>query len=186
MSSPRAILANELAYSPRLEERAELLGYLGLVPFSLCAIMMWILPSDPVEHPLISHFILNFKAWTLTYSAIILTFLGGVRWGLVLFDSNVEFDEAVTIKRLTMSTMPAVFAWLVLVPNSLIGSFSISGTVRFFLLGAAFIYMMIADLDAAKSGAAPDWYGKLRRKLTFFLILLLLLIIIRLIMWHDY
>jgi hypothetical protein len=59
------------AHSPSLA--AQRLGYAGLIPFVLCATLLWIVQTD-------------LRPWLAialaSYSALIASFLGGIHWGI--------------------------------------------------------------------------------------------------------
>ncbi len=65
------------AYHPPLTDTARLLGTLGLLPFVLGALTVWWLGLATDLH--------QFVARALSaYAAVILSFLGGIHWGLAL------------------------------------------------------------------------------------------------------
>lgn len=161
-----------------LVERATLLGYGGLLPFVFTAILLWTSPYL-VPFGLAG----QVMQWELYYAAIILSFMGGVRWGLAMMEPTIQPISEFSIARLTGSIAPALIGWLALVPDWFIPFGDPGYALRHAIVLFAFIYLMISDLQAVRDGAAPAWYGPLRRKLTFFLGLLLALIILRLIMW---
>ena len=159
-----------------LEARATLIGYLGLIPFFMVAFALWFTPL---------FFSYNFTgklmAWGMYYAAIILSFLGGIRWGLALLnDKNIS--DYVTISQLTWSIVPALMAWLTVVPANTIPGISPTYLVQHLILLIAFISLMGADVQATRDNFAPAWYGPLRVKLTFFLGLMMMLTIIKLFM----
>jgi hypothetical protein len=66
------------AYHPPVSDTARWLGYAGLVPFVLGALLLWVLVLVRAE----AH---SFAALALSaYAALILSFLGGIHWGLAL------------------------------------------------------------------------------------------------------
>jgi Protein of unknown function (DUF3429) len=92
------------------------------------------------------------------YAAVILSFLGGVRWG---FEMAVR-PETPGVWVLTASIVPTIMAWggvflqIVNLPLALA------------LLGAGFVLTLV--WDGASTGASarrlPDWYGPLRATMT--------------------
>ena len=101
-----------------------------------------------------------------------------------MVEPYIHAREFLTLQRLTGSIAPALIAWTALVPNAFIPLGDPSFAVRHTLLLAAFIYLLVSDVQAVRDGAAPGWYAPLRRKLTFFLALMMILIILRLVLWH--
>ena len=91
------------AYHPPLTDTARWLGQLGLLPFVLGALLVW-LGLDPDLH--------LFVAGALSaYAALILSFLGGIHWGLAMRHS------APPPGLLIWGVVPSLLAWLaVLMP----------------------------------------------------------------------
>lgn len=88
----------------------------------------------------------------LTYGAVILSFLGGIRWGLAIAGAR-----AGTALDLSISVAPSLAAWSALLLPLQTGML---------VLAVAFIVMLILDLAAARGGRAPAWYPRLRVPLT--------------------
>ncbi len=61
------------AYHPPLSDTARLLGHLGLLPFVLGALLVWVVNAE--AHPYAT---LALSA----YAGVIVSFLGGIHWGL--------------------------------------------------------------------------------------------------------
>ncbi len=81
------------------------LGYAGLIPFVLLALLLWI-----VEHDL--------RPWLTialtSYAALIATFLGGIHWGI----AGCMADEPTSAQRsfhLIWGITPSLIAWLALI-----------------------------------------------------------------------
>lgn len=68
---------------------ARRLGYAGLVPFVLCALFIWLLAGRVEDAP----FDFVVKALS-TYAALVLAFLGGVPWGLIMWQSGAGMPPA--------------------------------------------------------------------------------------------
>ncbi len=89
----------------------------------------------------------------LAYGAVILSFLGGVRWGAVLRD-----DRALaTPGPLAWSVTPSIVGWLALLLGGLAG-------LILLIVGLAGQYLL--DRVAAGNDALPRWYGRLRTVLS--------------------
>ena len=136
----------------RIPRAALLLGLGGLVPFVACALSIFTgvrlaLLNDPVLA-------------LLAYGAVILSFLGGVRWGFALRIS----DEGLQARAMILSIAPAVVAWLLLLQPSLLG---------LVVLPVLYVLLWLADEQLPRIGA-PKWYVKLRRLLTAVVVLSLL------------
>lgn len=80
------------------------LGYAGLIPFVLGALLVWLVRED--AHPYVA---LALSA----YGAVIVSFLGGIHWGLA-------FRHAEPPTRLLVwGVLPSIVAWLaVMMPPS--------------------------------------------------------------------
>lgn len=122
------------------------LGLGGLIPFLACLVAVWIGLRPPP--PLVG----EPARIMLGYGAVILSFLGGVRWGFALR----MVDRGLQAQALVLSVLPSIAAWLALLAPSQAGLIAMA--VLFLLLG-------IADTRLPEIGA-PDWYRRLRILLT--------------------
>jgi hypothetical protein len=86
----------------------------------------------------------------LAYGAVILSFLGGVRWGLAIIEPN----HADLFSPLCISVLPSLLGWLALL---------ISDSAGLLLLALGFFALLLADL---RLPTAPPWYGTLRLPLS--------------------
>jgi len=98
------------------------------------------------------------------YGATILSFLGGVHWGLAI-GSERGSDSGKLSARLTLSVVPPLAGWAALL---------VSGPTGLFILATAIATMLWVDLRATKLGQAPRWYPKLRIPLTLAVVAALL------------
>ena len=98
------------------------------------------------------------------YGAVILSFLGGVHWGLAV-GSERGFDGGKVSSRLIVKVIPSLIGWF---------SLLIGQTTGLFVLAAAFAAMLLVDLRATQQGEAPPWYPKLRIPLSLMVIAALL------------
>jgi hypothetical protein len=117
------------------------LGFAGLIPFA-AIIVVGLLRAAPLYD-------VSLQA-LLAYGAVILSFLGGIRWGLAIATT----DPADLFGPLSLSVAPALLGWIaLLVPLS-------TGLV---MLALGFAAMLIADL---RLSIAPYWYRSLRLPLS--------------------
>jgi hypothetical protein len=133
------IITNE-----RIPLSALLLGLGGLIPFFACVIVIWTGISLPlIDDP---------ARAMVAYGAVILSFLGGVRWGFALR----MMDTGLQARTFCISVAPSVAAWFTLLGPTMMGLAMLP--VMILLLG-------FADDQLPKIGV-PVWYCKLRRVLT--------------------
>lgn len=123
---------------------ALLLGVAGLLPFLGSAVMTWVSSPTGSEIAVFS---------IRTYAAVILSFLGGVRWGVCLRD-----PEALSrVGPLTLSIMPSIVAWVAVLMAPRLGLLTL-------IVGLAAQYLL--DRFATRRSQLPDWYGRLRTLLS--------------------
>ena len=132
------------------------LGGLGALPFIALSGAAPFVDSAPrmfIVHALVA------------YGAVILSFLGGVHWGLAIGSpSNADHQELRT--RLIVSVIPSLAGWVALLFPEKTG---------LLILAAAIAAMLWVDIRATRAGNAPQWYPKLRIPLTFVVVAALLL-----------
>ncbi|MEM6463766.1 MAG: DUF3429 domain-containing protein [Pseudomonadota bacterium] len=150
------VLSDEPSGPPAIPVAAKWLGGLGVIPFVVCAAAT--LTAPPILAAVAALAL-------LLYGAIILSFLGGIQWGLEIARNGRDGDAGVSFVRLTVSVIPALIGWCsLLLPREY-------GLV---LLAVAFACVLAVDLQAARTGQAPAWYPKLRWPLTVTAIVTLL------------
>jgi hypothetical protein len=124
---------------------ALLLGLAGLIPFVAGALSLWVaLPLLAPGHG---------QSLVIGYGAIILSFLGGIRWGTAIgpYDTRrqaVEFSASVLG---SLAGLAAIF---------------IPPVPALTLLIAGFLMQALWDVTSVESGRLPSWFGKLRMLLT--------------------
>lgn len=127
------------------------LGLGGVIPFAGCALMLWfpsLLPSS-----LFGSESTDVTRAMLAYGAVILSFLGGIRWGAHM----LQGQQAANVRLMGMSVLPSLLAWVALLVNTKWG---------FSLLLAGIIGQWFVDRNATSNGLLPNWFGKLRLLLT--------------------
>ena len=116
-------------------------GLLGLAPF-------WALPAAVAIWPSRTDQTVVIVA---TYAALILSFLGGARWGMAL-----QADEPAP-RAVALSMAPTLVAWgLLIFPHA-------SHRLQLFGLAAVLVLVGLWDLTSPQ---APAWYQRLRLMLT--------------------
>lgn len=121
------------------------LSLAGFIPFAFLAI---ILLSLGVTNELFSSLFDIFKVW----SALILSFLGGIRWGFAI--AHEPFEN----RNLILSVIPSILAWFVLL---LPDAYTILALLVLFCMHGAW------DSFYINQGKVVPWFGKIRVTLTF-------------------
>ena len=126
---------------PRIPTAALVLGLAGLIPFAACAVAAHAVPAGQQAGALQA---------LAGYGAVILSFLGGVRWGLVI---RMPAEGAV-FPHLLLSVAPSILCWAALLLPTRAG---------LALLAVGFIVMLVLDW---RTTLAPAWYRRLRLPLS--------------------
>ena len=135
---------------------AKWLGGFGAVPFVVFAISSTMLDG-----------LYQAQAWyaLAVYGAVILSFLGGVHWGLAIAEFGTQLEQSAW-RRLLLSVVPSIIGWIALMISTVPG---------LLMMAASFGVMLWIDLTAARKGEVPGWYPKLRGPLSVVVIGCLLL-----------
>lgn len=120
-----------------LPAAAMVLGYAGVIPFAALAAALW----TPAWQP-------QALGPLLAYSALILSFLGGVRWGRAL-ESGGSLDFALAV-------LPSLYAW---------GALQLPPAAALMLLAAGFVLQWWLDGPGDHLPADPG-FRRLRSGLT--------------------
>ena len=127
----------------RDEKMGVRLGYLGLTPFVVGAV------TALLSQELVS---LAFQAFVL-YSIAILSFMGGVHWGLALITGTRQST------RLLISVVPVVVAWICLI--------ALPAPLTLAVLGGGFIAQWFIDRPILAELPIPSWYLEMRPRLAY-------------------
>jgi hypothetical protein len=136
---------------------AKWLGGLGLLPFICLSVAGTFLDGALRERAVFA---------LAAYGATILSFLGGIHWGLSIGGTGSANNDCAMLRRLAVSVTPPLAAWVALL-------LSISASLL--VLAAAIAVMLWVDIRAARAGDAPDWYPRLRWPLSCVAVAALLL-----------
>jgi hypothetical protein len=101
----------------------------------------------------------------LAYGATILSFLGGIHWGLAIARLGGP-ERARLPRRLVVSVVPSLAAW---------GALLVAGAAGLVILALAVAAMLWVDILATRADEAPPWYPNLRIPLTCIVVAALLL-----------
>jgi len=128
---------------------AALLGYAGAIPFITTAVIIFFLyPREEAQVVL---------TYQIAYGAVILSFLGGIRWALaMLFPEDPQL-----LKRLTFSVVPSLVGWIALLIPPVWG---------LIVLIVSFWVQAASDSRASRMHEAPRWYGGYRIRLSILVI----------------
>lgn len=126
----------------KVPSSAAWLGGSGALPFIALAGAMPVL--DGANRLFAAHAL-------LAYGATILSFLGGIHWGMAI--SSALADTTKLAARLTLSVVPSLVGWIALL---------VGGKAGLVLLAIAVAAMLLVDLRASRLGEAPAWYPRLR------------------------
>ena len=127
----------------RAEDMGTRLGYLGLIPFLAGAV------AALLSEELVS---LAFQAFIL-YSLAILSFMGGVHWGLALIIGTRQST------RLLISVVPVIVAWICLI--------ALPAPLTLAVLGGGFIAQWFIDRPILAELPIPSWYLEMRPRLAY-------------------
>jgi Protein of unknown function (DUF3429) len=139
---------------------AVVLGVAGVIPFAACAILQWyphsILPQERV------------LTIGLVYGAVILSFLGGIRWGTAIG----PYGPPRPARDFTLSVLPSLAGWAAPFLPPIVG---VSLLITGFLLQALW------DVVSSEAGRLPGWFGTLRAALTAAVTVALIAILLKLL-----
>ncbi|MBE7219690.1 MAG: DUF3429 domain-containing protein [Caulobacteraceae bacterium] len=116
------------------------LGLAGLIPFWGLALALLVHGAFGLDPAVIDLAL-------ATYAAIIVSFLGGIRWGLA-----TRADDTAAAPY-ALSVVPSLVAWAALAAHE---------PWRLAILGLVALALGPLDLGLVRSGAAPAWFGRLR------------------------
>lgn len=117
----------------------------------------------------------------LLYAAIILSFLGGIRFGMA-----VQSPAPGAAANLAWSVVPSLAGWGVLIVAYLAAVYRNMGFVgwAFAILAALFVLQYAWDAASARTGEAPRWFGPMRQRIT--LIVVPTLTVAAVIAWGNF
>lgn len=128
------------------------LSLAGLLPFLFCVIVLYVVPDPRMRY---------YAALAMaTYGAVILSFLGGVRWGAVL-----HYEQGRNAAFLA-SMVPPLLGWFAL---------ALPLPVLFAVHALGFALHGGWDWWAGRNGALPKWFVQLRVVMSVLVCLLLIL-----------
>lgn len=123
------------------------LSLAGFIPFAVLSASLWLLLPQSEYYGLC-------EAALKTYGAVILSFLGGVRWGLALRSENQATSRAIMI----LAVVPSLVGWF---------SLYLESPYIYAVQALAFAAVGAWDSLSGEKGAFGLWFVKLRMVLTF-------------------
>jgi hypothetical protein len=143
----------------RIPRVALVLGVVGALPFWAAAIAL--LTGSGLSAP-------RALAVAVAYGAIILSFLGGIRWGAALG----PMAEGRRALELSLSVLPAMAGF---------ASFFLAPIIGVSLLIGSFFLQAMWDVASADRHQLPSWFGRLRALLSILVVLPLILVLARVV-----
>ena len=124
---------------------ARWLGYLGLIPFVISSMLIWLHPNQQ----------LAFQSLSI-YATVILTFIGGVHWGIALQTIQNTGHTPNLSKQFIFSVIPSLFAWIALL---------LLNEDALIILALGFVLFWWFEKSFYQD-TIPSWYARLRTHLT--------------------
>lgn len=136
----------------RIPPGAMALGLAGVIPFAVCAGALWLLDDRALQ--------IEAARALAAYGAVILSFIGGVRWGAAL-----GLPPAQATAELVLAVIPSLLGWCaLLLPGP-------TQPLLALMLGIAVFGIM--DVREGARGTWPRWYSRQRLILTVLVLLCL-------------
>lgn len=127
---------------------ARIYGLAGLIPFFSGALLCWITPATSTPSALPTGPII-----LLTYGAVILSFLGGIRWGVAMQHGALINSWSVV----SWAMVPSLLGWFALLIGAALG-------LLILIIGLALQFYV--DYRSTQQGITPAWFLSLRIVLT--------------------
>jgi hypothetical protein len=137
-----------MSLQTRVPSAAKWLGALGAIPFVFLAVT-----GHFLEGPTRGQAFFALAA----YGAVVLSFLGGIHWGLAIAGFGPRANDEASFRRLAFSVTPSLVGW---------GALLVPPPSGLMLLAVAFVWLLVFDSQASRKAQAPAWYPRLRRPLT--------------------
>ncbi|MGG7567528.1 DUF3429 domain-containing protein [Rhodovulum sp. DZ06] len=123
---------------------AMILGAAGLIPFVSLAISIHMGAAIWADHA---------TQAVLVYGAVILSFMGGCRWGFAC----AGLGDGPRFWPLAVSVAPALLAW---------GAALVGDKAGLLMLSGGLLLLFVADEELTRTGGAPEWWSALRAPLS--------------------
>ncbi len=138
---PSATSPSTPAADAAIPRPALLLGLAGLVPF-------WVLAALMSTNSILGMTRSQIGLALVAYAAVIVSFLGGIRWGLA-----TGGPKPTSAQHYQMAVVPSLVAWATL---------ALPIEPALLILGVFTLVLGPVDRRLVTEGLAPPWYGRLR------------------------
>lgn len=139
--------------SDRLEATAWFLALAGYLPFAFLTIMLALDPGFVSGEGRFAEMESGVAGLLKAYAAIILSFLGGIRWGLAV-DRVADRPPSET---LILSVIPPLIGWF---------AFFLAEPWAYAIFAGGFAVIGWWDRQLAGEGGMPTWFARLRMTLS--------------------
>lgn len=124
------------------------LGGAGLVPFVIGPLIVWLEPTAGG---------LPWVQIVVVYGAVILSFLGGIAWGLASAAAAQNPRLQIRGGLFAVSVVPSLAGWVACFLPQQLG---------LLILALSFMAMVLLDRHVVAEGLVPDWWMRLRAVLS--------------------
>jgi hypothetical protein len=133
----------------QMQRLSWILTIAGVLPFAITALAAFAMGAD---NPLTVSVVEVFRTW----SVVVLSFLGGIRWGHALVYHSDRIGKAALVS-LVASVLPALFAW---------STYFLADRQALVVLILAYAAQGAWDSLTAQTGNLPRWFASQRIILT--------------------
>jgi len=130
------------------------LGWAGVIPFAAFAALVVAGGSGGIDATTALRALIS-------YGTIILSFMGGVQWGLEMTRGDGKSPDAIGF---AASVVPALVAF---------GASFVNPMAALVILAVGFVLLLAYDLRRIRAGIGPGWYAGLRFQLSTAVVLCL-------------
>ena len=129
-------------------------GSSGVLPFVLLTLLNFSNINFLIPNPMFA---------ILAYGATILSFIGGIQWGIIIHKTKIDRNLWI---ELGTSIFPPLLGW-----SSLLAS----GLTGYIILICGFLFALFVDHKMANLNLIPTWYFRLRFFLTLMVVAVLII-----------
>ena len=145
----------------KINKLAILFAYAGTIPFIFSSLYVWLIENTEI---------LKISNVIVIYSYIILTFIGGIYWGLGINSNNTKDS----LKYYSYSIAPALICWFLYLLNFI-------NLVNIILIIFFLNLSLLIEKFLISNNKKLDWYLLLRVRLNFIVTISLLVFLLKVI-----